>query len=113
MIDNRERRKGDTTVGSGIHSPETAATGLLPTPSGLHRQGNQSTAGSPNRFAVHNREEQGRWAGPNRSVKDRNSWGILRRPGTHRLVNRAQRDIPSGWGIRSRELGGASPLWYP
>jgi hypothetical protein len=44
MIDNREGSKGETT-GSDIHSLETAATGLLPSPSALDSRGSQSKAG--------------------------------------------------------------------
>src|SRR5215472_299818 len=106
-IHNREGGTGKTTVGSGIHSPEAAATGLLPKPSELHSQEKQSTTGSSNRLAAHSREGQARWAVPSRSVnhspEDWSSWGILLRPGTHRLANRARRDVPSGWGIRSQE----------
>ena len=104
---NRERGNGDTTAGSGIHSPETAATGLHPIPSHIQSQGNLSRVGTPSRFAVHSREDRGSPAVPSRSgnhgPEDRSSGGILRRLGTHRLVDRAQRDVPNGWGIRSQE----------
>ena len=101
MIDNREGSKGETTSGSGIHSPETAATGLLPSPSGLHSGGNQSRAGMlrclgadslagrpgiPHRHGIHR-------------PGDRGEWGILRRLGLRNPVEEDERRIPRLPGI--------------
>ena len=115
MIDNREGSKG-ATAGSGIHSPETAATGLLRNPSGLHSRGNQSRAGMlrclradslagrpgyPLRHDIHRPSDRGilRRLGI-RSSAERDDRGIPRLPGIDRSEDQSNREYRNDLGLR-------------
>jgi hypothetical protein len=124
IIDNREASKGETTADSGIHSLETAATGLLPSPSGLHGRGNQSRAGMrrclgahslagrpgiPHPRGIHRPGDRGersilRRLGI-RSSAEQDGRGIPRLPGIHRSEDRSNREHRNNLGIHTPVAG--------